>query len=336
VLSSAIQDLADTCSTDWDPHEAAHAISEFGTFLAGFVFAGVILIITERRSQKDQPQAVAALKLLLGAFVPLALSAYLEGDTTGEQICSRALSETVLAGVMLGAGAASVLVAIVWLLSAYGLRDAVPLARQVCYCGFLFIVLLNFTSSLSFATDIQAKGPLHASAIWVSAGALAVTAVSIYVASRPPTPARMPSETAVKGVVWVLLGQAAVMGMSDGAMLSFQRSWLQSPVLEWLVFLVTLILPTLPLAMLAHLIPHTAAIAAPEAEKLATAPDTTDSSPMPATPVTPAVTVNVNLSVPTARRGPWRPVRAARTTRPDARIPQQPAGGDTAATAPSE
>jgi hypothetical protein len=265
ALATLIQ--ANSCDQDWSPIESAHATSEFCTFLAGFVFTGMVLVITERRDH-EADDAVVALKLLLCAFLPLGLCAYLVSDTSGEHVCSRALGESVLDGAMLGIGAATILVAIVWLLSAYRRREVAGLARRVCYAAFGFVDLLICTSAMSYVWDLSPVHRVHVIAFVLTVAVAATVAVALWVVRHFPWLPPKPSHASINRAVAAILVQTAVLGTAVGLMLNAPASWQQPLWVTWSFYGLTLVFPTTSLILLMRAIPHTEGMKSTAEEKV--------------------------------------------------------------------
>ncbi len=109
-----------TCAgTGWSAVESAPANSQLAGVLAGFIFAGIVMIITERKASVAR---ITALRVLISAFIALALDSYafslLNGDVA-ENACARIWTESLIASGMLAVGAVAVMASISWLLSAY-------------------------------------------------------------------------------------------------------------------------------------------------------------------------------------------------------------------------
>jgi len=257
---------ADSCTADWSPIESAHATSEFCTFLAGFVFTGMILVITERRNH-EADDAVAALKLLLCAFLPLGLCAYLVSDTSGEHVCSRALSESVLDGAMLGIGAATMLVAIVWLLSAYRRHEVVKLARRVCYAAFGFVDLLICTSAMSYVLNTSHSHRAHTVVWWLTPGVFLAIGATLMIARHVPELPPKPYKESISRAVVAILVQTAVLGTGVSFMLSTPASWRQPEWFTWFFYGLTLVFPAASLILLVRAIPHTDGVKDAEEEQ---------------------------------------------------------------------
>lgn len=131
--------------TGWDLLGAAPAYSAFAGILSGFLFLGIVTLLTERSnsysadnegqagietageraSARSQPAKKAvnrsrALMLFLPAFLNLVGSSFTFGLVSGEQVCARGSVEGIFASSLLGVGALGVFNGISWMLDAYG------------------------------------------------------------------------------------------------------------------------------------------------------------------------------------------------------------------------
>lgn len=83
--------------------------------LAGLVFAGIVLLLSTHR---DHDRRANALVVFGGAFLVLAIDAFLFGVVSGERICGRVWTEMVFAGGLFGLGALDIFAGICWLIDA--------------------------------------------------------------------------------------------------------------------------------------------------------------------------------------------------------------------------
>jgi hypothetical protein len=99
---------------DWNATTAASGQSLLSGVLAGFVFGGIVVVLSTKESS-NRPEAARALKLLFSAFFGLVVTAYLFADQAADTNCLRAQSEEVLAGGLLGTFAIIMIVSLTWL-----------------------------------------------------------------------------------------------------------------------------------------------------------------------------------------------------------------------------
>ena len=173
---------------DWNPIAASSSEAAVAAVLGGFVFSGIVVILSTR--EKRQFEAAQALKLLLAAFLGFAITAYLLANDAGEQTCSRADSLVVVAGGPFGTFSFLMLVALTWLVAAYRdeLEDVLKLLRALIYVASAFVVLLLCVSSQSYVSaEIGPHGRLSLSALSdtiYGVGAVAIIAAFVMLARR--------------------------------------------------------------------------------------------------------------------------------------------------------
>jgi hypothetical protein len=132
--------------TGWDLLSAAPSYSAFAGILSGFLFLGIITLMTERVNS-DSPSNISqtgaerrehrildvrtrptrrtvdrsrSLMLFLPAFLSLLASSFIFGLVSGEQVCARGYVEGIIASSLLAVGALGVFNGISWMLDAYG------------------------------------------------------------------------------------------------------------------------------------------------------------------------------------------------------------------------
>jgi hypothetical protein len=158
VLGSST--LSTSIQYDWSPIIASGPQSAVAAVLAGFVFAGIVVILSAR--PKRRFQASQALKLLFTAFLGLAVTSYLLADTTGEQTFSRADTIVAVTGGLFATFAILMLVSLTWLVVAYELGGdhVLEFLRSLIYVAGAFVMLLLCVSSQSYLSyEIKPHGP---------------------------------------------------------------------------------------------------------------------------------------------------------------------------------
>lgn len=256
--------LPDLCSThhDWNPISAASSQSAIAAVLAGFVFLGIIAVVTVKAQKRDD--AGRALRLLLTAFLGLAVTAYLFADLAGEQTCPRAETTEALAGGMLGTFAIVMMVSLTWLLLAYEQDDAnvFKYFRGLICVASAFVVLLLTTNSEGYLSAVLQHGShtVFNSAVY-STGAISVLmpGVMILLGSR--------SQKVRDSDIWkrwfkskgdtvrlctrATLGFLTISSITAGVILSIPaKSWYPQPP-PWLAYAAAWMALILPLAVLA-------------------------------------------------------------------------------------
>ncbi|MEU9448715.1 hypothetical protein [Streptomyces sp. NPDC048277] len=196
----------DTCSSgaggiDWSGIGSAGAMSAFCGIMAGFVLAGIVVVIGERNPPAGDGHASRGLRLLLPCFIGLATASYLYALTSGELVCSRAITEQLFSGAILAGDAVVVIVALAWLLPAYGrnTHDTVSFFRGLIQFAAQFSLLMVVVSASGFDNSVlhhRAAGWSDAM-VWAS-WVVGVGAVFYFWWKRPPAaapPGRPEEET---------------------------------------------------------------------------------------------------------------------------------------------
>ncbi|POX38924.1 hypothetical protein C3486_20890 [Streptomyces sp. Ru73] len=168
--------------TGWSAVASAPANSQLAGVLAGFVFAGFVMILTERRTS---PLRTATLRLFIAGFIVLALDSYAFSLLTGDVAtgaCGRVWTESLIASGMLVVGAVAVISGMAWLLASYeepaespaggtgaeGMRALERLLRRSVYGIAVLTVLLLSTAAHDYVHVVYdgRRAPWWAS--WVS------------------------------------------------------------------------------------------------------------------------------------------------------------------------
>ncbi|MFE5406807.1 hypothetical protein ACFQ9Z_37060 [Streptomyces sp. NPDC056580] len=184
----------DTCSSgaggiDWSAVGSAGAMSAFCGIMAGFVFAGIVVVIGERNPASGDGHASRGLRLLLPCFVGLATASYLYALTSGELVCNRAITEQLFSGAILAGDAVVVIVALAWLLPAYGrnTHGTVSFFRGLIQFAAQFSMLMVVVSASGFTNSVLH----HRASGWSDAlvwGSWVVVAAAVFYLWRKPLP----------------------------------------------------------------------------------------------------------------------------------------------------
>jgi hypothetical protein len=142
---------------EWNPLGSAPLHSQLAGVLAGLVFAGIVVLFSERN---PSPQRTRALVLLSGALLALALDSFIFGVVSGEQICAKAWTETMPAGGLLGLGALGIFGGICWLFNAYDdhYGRTTRLARVITYTVALIVGYHLQVAATSYLNALRASG----------------------------------------------------------------------------------------------------------------------------------------------------------------------------------
>jgi hypothetical protein len=256
------------CTTvDWSPISAASAQSAIAALLAGFVFAGIIVVLSVP-SQRHQREAAQALKMLLTAFFGLTVTSYLLADMAGEQACLRAETTEALAGGSLGAFAVITVVALTWLVVAYNQHenDVLIYLHVLVYVSSSFVVLLLCTSSVTYlSADMPQASNTAIDVLMYMTGGIAILAGGVWIWRFRPkaAPLVLPtrpevsttSNRAVNNSIAVALAYLTISSLATGILVSFPgQDWYPSPA-RWVVYLVaesSLVLPLIALLFMVN------------------------------------------------------------------------------------
>ena len=124
----------ETCKgSAWNVVEAAGALSQLAGLIAAFVFAGIIMLLSEPRPYAGDSKQRTALPRLrtinpfIATFVAMSLNAYVFGLLSGENArsCRRVWSATTIASGMLAIGTVAAVCGIMLLVLAYFARHHV-------------------------------------------------------------------------------------------------------------------------------------------------------------------------------------------------------------------
>lgn len=259
---------------DWSAAAAAPGQSTLAGVLAGFVFGGIVVMLSVRVPSRSE-DAARALKLLFSAFFGLAVVAYLLADQAADTNCLRAASEETLSGGILGTFAIVMIVALTWLVVSYELHTfgALRFLQHLVYFAAAFVALLLCTSAYGYLQGEVPGGPpqLVIVLIYLVGGLLYL--ISLPVASRMaeffPMPTWRPSASGglavareARGVhrmlhasvdrcAWAALGYLAVAAIADAVVLGLPGSAWDRPVVP-VVYLIgwsSLVLPLIVLIL---------------------------------------------------------------------------------------
>jgi hypothetical protein len=253
---------------DWSVTDAASGQSTLAGVLAGFVFGGVVVVLSVRVASRTE-EAAMALKLLFCAFLGLAVAAYLLADLAGDKNCLRATSEAALSGGILGTFAIIMMVSLTWLIVAYDrhAHGVLRFLRHLIYVASAFVTLLLCTSSFSYLQAEVPHGPPPGVSIliYLTGGILYLIALPASTPVAALLPARMrriPAtanpklapkasgihqayRSSVDRCAWAALGYVAIAAIADALVLSLSDSvWNRPQVLvAYVVAWSSLLLP---------------------------------------------------------------------------------------------
>lgn len=131
--------------TAWNVIDAAGPLSQLAGVIAGFVFAGVIVLLSQPRpsttgSQQTGSARLRALIPFFATFVAMGLNAYVFGLLAGEEIgdsCRRVWTAAAVASGMLAIGTVAAVCGIVLLVRAYLGREQLSVADNARTLDYL-------------------------------------------------------------------------------------------------------------------------------------------------------------------------------------------------------
>ncbi|KPI05641.1 hypothetical protein OV450_3959 [Actinobacteria bacterium OV450] len=245
--------VPDNCQNgpgDWSAVGSASAMSAFCGIFAGFVFAGVVVVIGEKNPPGGDGHASRGLRLLLPCFFGLAAASYLYALASGELVCLRATTEQLFSGAILAADAVVVIAGLAWLLPAYqrNRHGEVHFFRGLVQFAAQFSVLMLIVSSIGFDNAVLRRhaSPWSDAASWVSGAALMLLVLLCWWRPAPPPPPPPPfaqdhwrDETTlnrrVSACAWTTLLLSGLLAVASGIAVGIPyEAWTDMP--HWLVY----------------------------------------------------------------------------------------------------
>ncbi len=241
----------DTCQggpADWSAIASASAMSAFCGIFAGFVFAGVVVVIGEKNPPGGDGHASRGLRLLLPCFFGLAAASYLYALASGELVCLRATTEQLFSGAILAADAVVVIAGLAWLLPAYqrNRHGEVHFFRGLVQFAAQFSMLMLIVSSIGFDNSVLRRQASAWSdrALWAIGAALMLTVFLSWwrhlPSARPPfTPEHWRDEVLLNRrastCAWTTLLLSGLLAVASGIAVGIPYElWLDMP--HWLVY----------------------------------------------------------------------------------------------------
>jgi hypothetical protein len=113
--------------TSWDTVAAATALAQLAGVIGGFVFAGIVVLLsqprpdTDRAAQQAGSDRLRALIPFIATFIAMGLNAYVFGLISGEatHACRRTWTATVIGSGMLAIGTVATICGLILLVRAY-------------------------------------------------------------------------------------------------------------------------------------------------------------------------------------------------------------------------
>ena len=125
----------------WDPAISSAAHSQLTGTLASLVFGAIVFILSKDvTARRTHGQAVA---LLVAGFFTFALDSFIFGVTSGERVCGRAWTETMVAAGLMGIGALGLFTGLAWLLRIHD-ADNRAAFRATTLAAYLVAIAVGF------------------------------------------------------------------------------------------------------------------------------------------------------------------------------------------------
>ena len=244
MLTAAPAPLHDSCATSAGGSVAAAAASQsaLAGVLAGFLFGGIVVVLSVRTARHSS-EAANALKLQFSAFVGLAVAAYLLSDQAGDELCLRATSEKAVTDGIFSTFAVVAVVSLTWLIVAYErhTHGILRFLRGLAYVATAFVVLLKCTSTYTCLQAELPHGPPAAVSALIAAAGVLLYLAAVAAGPRPPRPAaaRIPRQAGhgpppgapggrerrdrarTDRCAWLALGYPAAAAVGDAVVQSF-------------------------------------------------------------------------------------------------------------------
>ena len=247
--------MAEVCEgIEWNPVAVAPSHSALAAVIAGFVFTGAVLVLSDRGPAGYHPRS---LTLLMSSFFVLVLDSFIFSVIGGEQACHRAWSEMMIGAGLLGIGTLGVFSGIAWLSVDSDRRyaSATSYLTTVARWTAPIIAVQLLITGLFYLGDVYRPGrpPIWLTvAAWVFPAAIAIAVPVVTVLQR--TGRWVPGSRSIAVAVYSSTGYAVVSALSFGIL---GNSWVDPapPPPTWVAAVaVTLALALSAVAVVAHLL----------------------------------------------------------------------------------
>jgi hypothetical protein len=263
------------CDGWWSPIAAAGPLSALPGVLAGFVFAGVVVVLsTTPNSRPSSPHGENeihrsyALQFLTAAFIVFALDSYFSAITAGELACNRAGAQTLLTGGMLGTGAIMTVVGLGWLILAYAnnTQEIRILLGFIIVGIWALVIILLALSGMEEGQDLV-QGHFPDIAPYVISLVVGITVVTLARKSKPLADDEL--QLSVLRAAIAALCAAIVAAVATAIAASGSPQWWQQP--PWWAgdFIISLSLLVPEAALIASVIPAIESLRASKYESAA-------------------------------------------------------------------
>lgn len=256
-----------SCGGYWSPIVASGPESTLSGVLAGFVFTGIIVVLStspnsEHNAHNQSKQRSYALQLFLAAFIVLALDSYFTSISAGELACNRAYAEAAVSGGILGVGAILLLTGLRWLVTTYSdsAGEVVTILTFITASVWVVIVLMLAASAMGVGQAmLPGRGHNFVNrAPWILAGAIAIAVVIAVIRARG-----MGEQTVAKAVriaALTGLGAAIFSATFTGLASTLSASWWAHPPTEAVNITIVLSMVVPAVALVSSVPPAVAAV----------------------------------------------------------------------------
>jgi hypothetical protein len=176
ILPTASAFIPGSCVGEhsWSTSTVGSDQSTLAGVLAGFVFGGIIVLLSVKSASRSE-HSIKALKLLICAFFGLAVVADLLACEAADGNCLRTQSGETISEGMLGTFAIIMITALTWLVVAYDVhgQGVLRFLRHIGYFAYAFVAFQLCTSSSGYlGAEVPGGAPTAASVPLYAVGAL--------------------------------------------------------------------------------------------------------------------------------------------------------------------
>ncbi|MFG2247087.1 hypothetical protein [Spirillospora sp. NPDC048823] len=223
--------------------------------LAGFVFTGIVFILSSSKKKARTENSSYVLKLLITSFFSLTIIAYLFSTLSGEKICARAATAHEFLGSVLASATISMIVALSWMIEElYKTRDfgVLNFLHAIIYFTLLLTVAMLLLSAISYVNGMRPNERHYIATLLMitfTAICLIAYAILMFVKHRKTS---WPYGSFVSLLTWGTLAQLTVASIATIATLSFPpSSWAPQPSsgVVYLAASAALVIPTIVLGI---------------------------------------------------------------------------------------
>lgn len=171
----------------WQPTTAAPTLSALSSVLAGFVFAGVVLLLQRSEPDRRPPHS---LRLLISSFMVLSVCALLYATMSGEGDSLRSWTQAMVSAGLLGTGSLGVLSGVAWLAIDSHPRYAEAARYTATIATWLASAIAVFllTTAVYYLRDIYPEGMSPPTSlavfVWLLPTVLEIALLLLVVAQR--------------------------------------------------------------------------------------------------------------------------------------------------------